>query len=131
MTEQSPTQWRQSQDGQWQYLARDGYWYDNPNPPPAVPVSGQVPGTNGMAIASLVMGILWLFGIGSILALIFGYVSLRQINQRNESGRGMAIAGVVLGWVGVGGFILFIVLAIVGAHTGHCYYNSNNQVVCN
>jgi hypothetical protein len=71
-------------------------------------------GTNGMAIASLVLGILWLCFVGSILALIFGYVALRQIDERNEDGRGMAIAGIVLGWVGVGVLALYVVLAIVG-----------------
>lgn len=36
--------------------------------------------TNGLAIASLVLGILWLSGLGSFLALIFGYISKRQIH---------------------------------------------------
>lgn len=76
-------------------------------PPPHVAYGPPYPGypppaaTNGFAIASLVLGLLWVYWIGSILALVFGYVALRQIKQRNESGRGMAIAGVVLGWVGV------------------------------
>jgi hypothetical protein len=68
-----------------------------------------------MSIASLVLGILWIWGVGSILALIFGYVGLRQIRERDENGRGMAIAGVVLGWVGVAGMILIIVLAILAS----------------
>jgi hypothetical protein len=33
--------------------------------------------TNGMAIASMILGILWLWWLGSILALIFGYVGKR------------------------------------------------------
>src|SRR5688572_14502250 len=33
------------------------------------------PATNGLAIASLVLGILWLWWIGSILALVFGYIA--------------------------------------------------------
>ena len=70
--------------------------------------------TNGMAIASLVLGILWLYWIGSILALVFGYVARKQIRERGDSGDGMAIAGIVLGWVGVG--ILGIALiAAIGA----------------
>ncbi len=58
--------------------------------------------TNGLAIASLVLGILWLDWIGSILALVFGYVALGQIKRRNQGGRGLALTGVILGWVGVG-----------------------------
>jgi hypothetical protein len=68
-----------------------------------------------MSIASLVLGILWIWGVGSILALIFGYIGLRQIRERNENGRGMAIAGVVLGWIGVAGTILIVLLAIIGS----------------
>ncbi|WEV26960.1 DUF4190 domain-containing protein [Streptomyces sp. 71268] len=58
--------------------------------------------TNGLAVASMVLGILWLYWIGSILALIFGYVARNQIRERGEGGGGMATAGLVLGWVGVG-----------------------------
>jgi hypothetical protein len=67
-----------------------------------------------MAIASMVLGILWLWWIGSVLALIFGYVARSQIRQRHEGGNGMAVAGIVLGWIGVGTFILFVILAAAG-----------------
>jgi len=82
-----------------------------PAPAPTV-----APTTNGFSIASLVLGILWLSGIGSILALIFGYIANRRIRKSGgaETGRGMAIAGIVLGWIGLAGMILIIVL-IVGA----------------
>ena len=64
----------------------------------------------------MVLGIIWLYWIGSILAVIFGHIALSQI-RKNPSiqGRGMAIAGLVLGWVGVG--VLLIVL-IVGVSVG-------------
>jgi hypothetical protein len=75
--------------------------------------------TNGMAIASMVLGILWIYWIGSILALVFGYVALSQIKTRNERGRGMAIAGVVLGWIAVGlGLLIFTVGFIRAARSG-------------
>ena len=64
----------------------------------------------------MVLGILWLFWIGSILAVIFGHVALSQIRKDPSiQGRGMAVAGVVLGWVGLG--VLLIVL-IVGVSVG-------------
>jgi hypothetical protein len=64
----------------------------------------------------MVLGILWLYWIGSILAVIFGHVALSQIRKDPSiQGRGMAIAGVVLGWVGLG--VLLIVL-IVGVSVG-------------
>lgn len=94
-------------------------------PPPAAPQQPQLhegqhgyppypypyappPRTNGLAIASMVLGIVWIYWIGSILALIFGYAARRQIRERGEGGEGMAMAGIVLGWVGVG--VLAIVL---------------------
>jgi uncharacterized membrane protein YvbJ len=53
--------------------------------------------TSGLAIASLVLGIL---GI-SILAIIFGAIALNQMGQDPHiSGKGLAIAGLILGIIG-------------------------------
>ncbi len=78
-----------------------------PPPPPhaAAPVAPSK--TSGFATASLVLGILGVIGIiwvvSPILALVFGYVAKGQIDRSGgtEQGRGMAIAGIVLGWVGI------------------------------
>jgi len=69
------------------------------------------PHTNGLSVASLVLGIVWLWGLGSLLALVFGYIAKRDIDRSNgtQSGRGMAIAGIVLGWIGVGVVALTII----------------------
>ena len=84
--------------------------YGHGYPPPyGYPVARR---TNGLAIASMVLGILWLYWIGSILALVFGYTARRQIRERGEAGDGMAIAGIVLGWVGVGFVGLGLLVAI-------------------
>jgi len=63
----------------------------------------------------MVLGILWLYWIGSILALIFGYVARGQIaaSAGRQGGGGMAIAAIVLGWVGVGALSLIIVGVLV------------------
>lgn len=65
----------------------------------------------------MVLGILWLYWIGSILALVLGYVAKRQIDESRgwQSGRGMAIAGIVLGWVGVGFLVLTLLILIVAS----------------
>ena len=68
--------------------------------------------TNGMAIASMVLGILWIYWIGSILALVFGYMAKNQIRQRGEAGAGMATAGIVLGWIGVGILVIVIIAGV-------------------
>ncbi len=68
--------------------------------------------TNGLAVASMVLGILWLYWIGSILALIFGYVARSQIRERGEAGGGHAPAGLVLGWVCVGTLTVVMFFAL-------------------
>ncbi len=71
--------------------------------------------TNGFAIASMVLGIMWVYWVGSILALIFGYIARSQIRENNEAGEGMAIAGIVLGWIGVGILLLVMLFGAIGA----------------
>ena len=71
--------------------------------------------TNGMAIASMVLGILWLYWIGSILALVFGYIAKNQIRERGEAGDGMATAGIVLGWIGVGSIGVAVLIGIAAS----------------
>ena len=109
------------------WLASDGRYYPpeqapaNQGPPPPVFTAYAPYGapavqatTNGLAIASMVLGILWLYWIGSILALVFGYIAKGQIDRSagRQTGRGMAIAGIVLGWIGVAALVLFVVMAI-------------------
>jgi hypothetical protein len=67
--------------------------------------------TNGLAIASLVLGILWLFWVGSLAALILGLVALKQIKNRNQGGRGIAIAGVILSVLWLLGFVIAVIVA--------------------
>ena len=85
------------------------------NTPPAYPAYPYTRSrTSGLAIASLVLGIVWVFWIGSILAVVFGHVALSQIKRSMGalSGRGLAVAGLVLGYLGVAMLALFIVVAI-------------------
>ena len=74
--------------------------------------SGQPQGTSGMAVASLVLGIIGVvtsfmpiinnvsFFLG-ILGVIFAIVGIVGINKGNRRGRGLAIAGLVLGIVAI------------------------------
>jgi hypothetical protein len=72
--------------------------------------------TNGMAIAALVLGIIWMYGVGSVLALVFGYSGKARIDrsQGRETGRGMAVAGIVLGWIGVASVLTLVALLVAG-----------------
>lgn len=84
-------------------------------PPPAVPPV-VTPKTSGLAIASLVFGILGLICLlpvlGSALAIIFGAIALGKVgNSRGQlRGRGQAMAGLVLGCIG---FVMVPILAIL------------------
>lgn len=70
--------------------------------------------TSGKAIASLVCGIFWVCGLGSIAALVLGYFALREIrrNPLQIAGKGMAIAGIILGYLGVAGLAFVLILGI-------------------
>jgi hypothetical protein len=70
--------------------------------------------TNGMAIASLVCGILgWVMFpvVAPILAIIFGHLARGQIRHTGEGGGGMALAGLVLGYINLA---LCLVVAVIG-----------------
>ena len=68
--------------------------------------------TSGLAIASMVLGIVWIYWIGSILAVIFGHIAISQAKKDPRlRGKGMAIAGLVLGYVGIGLLVVTIMVA--------------------
>lgn len=73
--------------------------------------------TSGLAVASLVLGILWVFWLGSILAVIFGHKALSDIKRTGAEGKGLAVAGLVLGWIGVGSLVIWFLfmMAALGA----------------
>lgn len=97
--------------------------------PPHYPDSYQYPPmrrpTNGFAIASLVLGIVGVvfalpslgifvfMTIPSVLALVFGYIARNQIKQYDQDGSGMAVAGIVLGWVAVGLYVIFKIIRLL------------------
>jgi hypothetical protein len=87
-----------------------GYGFSGPygyaSPPPTWGASGSgypyplpQPPTNGLAIASLVCSIVSVFGIGSVLGIIFGCVARGQIRRSRgtQKGGGLALAGIIVG----------------------------------
>ncbi len=88
---------------------------------------GQYPtqrqGSNGFAVASLVLGIVGLVAcclwVPQLLAVIFGAIALSQLKSNpTQQGRGMAIAGLVMGMLSFA--IIILVLAI-----GEFHYSVN------
>ena len=79
--------------------------------------SSNVPGqaeTSGKAIGSLVCGFLFFFPPSAILAVTMGHLSLSEIrlSAGRLGGRGLAIAGLVLGYIGLSFIPILIIAAI-------------------
>ncbi len=109
------------------YPQQPGPWSD-PNAAPQYPYSGATgypppygyvgmsptPTNNGLAIAALVVscvGVLGLcpYGLGGwigAIGAILGHVARRQIRERGNAGAGMALAGIIIGWITTGLFVL-------------------------
>jgi Domain of unknown function (DUF4190) len=64
---------------------------------------GLAPETSGKAIFSLISGLLFIIFPFSLAAIIFGHLSLSEIRHSGGrlTGKGLAIAGLVLGYLGV------------------------------
>ncbi len=102
-----------------------------PFPNPVGPPTGQqiqyvqvaAAKTNGYAIASLVLSLVGLCGIGSILAIVFGNMAKKEIAARGEGGLGLAKAGIIIGWIGLAGVVLYVLVVIIalGARSGSNY----------
>ncbi len=92
-------------------------WTESRTPAAGVGPTAVGAKTSGMAIASLVLGLVWVWGIGSILAIIFGAIAKNQIRdgQGMVTGGGMATAGIVLGIIGV----VIVAIVIIGAATSN------------
>jgi hypothetical protein len=80
----------------------------------------QAPATHALAIVSLILSILGLVGvlplIGSIGGIISGRIAQREILEKPDvhGGEGLARAGIVLGWVGVGLALLLCCVIVAG-----------------
>lgn len=74
--------------------------------------------TSSLAIVSLVFGVLCWFAlpvIGALIAVVCGHMARSEIRQsRGElDGDGMAVAGLVLGWLHLAAAILTVVSAFL------------------
>src|SRR5215472_16145661 len=80
------------------------------------PFGAQRP-TNGMAIAALICGVCQVFFwfLTGIPAIVLGHLARRQIRQTGEAGDGMALAGMILGYIGVALGVLFTLIFVIAA----------------
>jgi hypothetical protein len=79
-------------------------------------------GTNGLAIGSFICGLL---GISAV-AIVLGFIARNQIARsgHREGGSGLALAGIILGfiWVGIS-IVIFVALVAVANHVNSQYPN--------
>ena len=74
--------------------------------------------TNGFAVSALIFGLIG----GTILPIVFGHVALAQIGRTGERGRGMAIAGLILGYLSLTIVIIIVIVVAVAAANRPAYY---------
>jgi hypothetical protein len=134
--EQKPPDWQQPQWQQPQQPQQPPPWGQQeppqqswtPQPPgqqwPGAQQGWTQPATPGVATAALILGICGILfsfcfiGIPcAIVAVVLGYTAHNQIDASGGrlGGRGLAIAGLVMGWIGVVINALFIILVVIGA----------------
>jgi len=128
------------------YAPPSGYDYSVPNyqapqsydkgfagspyaPYPGSPYAPPRPPTEGLAIASLVVScaaVLGLcgYGLGAVLGIvgaILGHVARRRIRANGTGGAGMALAGIIVGWIvtalGIIGITVLIVALVTSGST--------------
>ncbi|HJP98413.1 MAG TPA: DUF4190 domain-containing protein [Rhodanobacteraceae bacterium] len=89
------------------------------------------PRTSSLAVISLIFGILayvFLPGIGALVAVICGHSARSEIRRSppgSIEGDGMALAGLILGWIQIGCGIIavaIVVLVIAGAIAFHGWH---------
>jgi hypothetical protein len=109
-------------------------------PPPvggyAYPAAGTsygytgVPKNNGLAIAAMICSFFfWIYGLGAILGIIFGFIARSQIKKSNgtQRGEGMALAGIIIGFAGIA--IAIIVTLLVVAFVNNCNKVGSNCTI--
>jgi Domain of unknown function (DUF4190) len=89
-----------------------GYGYGYPYAPPR--------STNGLAVASLITSVVGLatflcYGLGifaGVVGAILGHVARRQIRSTGQEGAGLALAGIIVGWIGAAMGVLGALLLV-------------------
>ncbi|MGK0714660.1 DUF4190 domain-containing protein [Leucobacter sp. W1153] len=78
----------------------------------AAPQQPANPPTNTMAIIALIASI-----IVSLVGVILGHIALSQIKKTGEGGRGLAIAALIIGYIGVAAWVvaIFVWIAIIAS----------------
>lgn len=76
------------------------------------------PPTNTMAILSLIFAFVF-----NVLGIVFGHIALNQIKTRGEGGKGLALAGLIVGYASLGLTLLWLafIFIIVASTASYSY----------
>lgn len=101
--------------------AYPAYAYSTPAGPPGYPPPYGYPlaqpVTNGLAIAAMVCALAGVAtGISAPVGAILGHIARKQIRERGEQGDGMALTGIIAGWVLTGLYLICCVgyIGVIG-----------------
>lgn len=99
---------------------------------PNKPETPRTAGTNGLAITSLIFGIIsWIIlpVIGGLVAVITGHIARAQTKRQEQSGAGLALAGLILGYLNVLAVIGVGILAAIAlpAYQDYVYKSKTTQ----
>ena len=85
--------------------------------PAAIPVSRTMgpAETSGKAITSLICGLLFFVPFAFIAAVVFGHIALSEVKRSagRLKGEGLAIAGLVLGYLWIAGIPIILIIAAI------------------
>jgi putative exporter of polyketide antibiotics len=85
-----------------------------------------VPKPQTNAILSLVLSLVGFAtcGVTSIVGIIFGHIAMKKIKRGEEEGHGLALAGIIIGYVATIGYALFVLFylgILVAVISGNTY----------
>lgn len=90
---------------------------------------------DGLAVASLVLSLVYVGGLGSLLAVIFGHKSRGAARRAGRQPSGLATAGLVLGYIGLAVTVIVVIVIIAVAASQpdatQQYINCVNNAIAN
>jgi hypothetical protein len=68
---------------------------------PAVAIVQGGAGTSGYAVASIICGVVWICGLGSLIAVLLALIALNDTRDGRRESRTLAWIGLALGVIGM------------------------------
>ncbi len=109
--------------------ARPGYQPGQPQAPvqgyQPMPPASRGKSSNTLAVVAFVLSLAQFIGwiillvpglIAAILAIVFGFVSIKQIKRSGETGRGLAVTAIVLGFLGIAVVSILLAVGVAAIH---------------